>query len=319
MKKVLPLLLLSSALSFQAFANLTISDGELAGIQTTQITGTGSIDDFGSNLSYKSLWLYGADITIATDKTLVLTSTSSGTGYLPVSSGAYAIVCQNGANKITIENGGGLHCKGASSIAINEYNASLELTIAEDAGDVYLGKVFCFNGKALTLNLHKENAFGRTATIGSANASTNTINVSEDQSLKFDFRSPSSKNYFNITNGAIISVETVSYVSSSKSWQCVFTFENELKDGGILFETNSMWDADSWDSENAIFTIDSAPNQTIKYKFVDANGDALTNLTYTAVEGGWLLTGVVAVPEPAEWAVIFGSLALGLAIYRKRK
>ena len=29
--------------------------------------------------------------------------------------------------------------------------------------------------------------------------------------------------------------------------------------------------------------------------------------------------GNVAVPEPAQWAVIFGALALGLAIYRKRK
>ncbi|MBQ2721692.1 MAG: PEP-CTERM sorting domain-containing protein [Opitutales bacterium] len=26
-----------------------------------------------------------------------------------------------------------------------------------------------------------------------------------------------------------------------------------------------------------------------------------------------------AVPEPAEWAMILGSLALGLAIYRRRK
>jgi len=27
----------------------------------------------------------------------------------------------------------------------------------------------------------------------------------------------------------------------------------------------------------------------------------------------------VAVPEPAEWAMILGALALGFAIYRKRK
>ena len=27
----------------------------------------------------------------------------------------------------------------------------------------------------------------------------------------------------------------------------------------------------------------------------------------------------IAVPEPAEWAVIFGTLALGFAIYRRRK
>ena len=33
---------------------------------------------------------------------------------------------------------------------------------------------------------------------------------------------------------------------------------------------------------------------------------------------GWL-TALPAVPEPAEWAMIFGGLALGFAIYRKRK
>jgi len=32
---------------------------------------------------------------------------------------------------------------------------------------------------------------------------------------------------------------------------------------------------------------------------------------------GFILT--VAVPEPAEWAMIFGALALALAIYRRRK
>jgi hypothetical protein len=30
-------------------------------------------------------------------------------------------------------------------------------------------------------------------------------------------------------------------------------------------------------------------------------------------------TVLPSVPEPAEWAMIFGSLALGLAVYRRRK
>ena len=37
--------------------------------------------------------------------------------------------------------------------------------------------------------------------------------------------------------------------------------------------------------------------------------------TYDGKAGFWM----VAVPEPAEWAVIFGAIALGLAVYRKRK
>ena len=35
------------------------------------------------------------------------------------------------------------------------------------------------------------------------------------------------------------------------------------------------------------------------------------------IQNGWLV--VAAVPEPAEWAMIFGGIALGLAIYRRRK
>ena len=34
---------------------------------------------------------------------------------------------------------------------------------------------------------------------------------------------------------------------------------------------------------------------------------------------GYPISAIVAVPEPAEWAMIFGALALGLAIYRRRK
>ncbi|MDD5502391.1 MAG: hypothetical protein PHH26_02880 [Candidatus Thermoplasmatota archaeon] len=37
--------------------------------------------------------------------------------------------------------------------------------------------------------------------------------------------------------------------------------------------------------------------------------------TYNSADGYWIST---VVPEPAEWAALFGALALGLAIYRKR-
>jgi hypothetical protein len=41
-------------------------------------------------------------------------------------------------------------------------------------------------------------------------------------------------------------------------------------------------------------------------------------LSYATVGGNSIEVNVV-VPEPAEWAMIFGALALGLAVYRKRK
>ena len=52
------------------------------------------------------------------------------------------------------------------------------------------------------------------------------------------------------------------------------------------------------------------------YAYADMNGkEALGALT---INNGWLVT-MASVPEPAEWAMILGGLALGLAIYRRRK
>ncbi len=75
----------------------------------------------------------------------------------------------------------------------------------------------------------------------------------------------------------------------------------------------------------------------ILHDFVDnmvyvSNYETITNLSdvFTAYNtsdqiieklycnNGWLST-TAAVPEPAEWAAIFGAIALGLAIYRRRK
>ena len=49
-------------------------------------------------------------------------------------------------------------------------------------------------------------------------------------------------------------------------------------------------------------------------KLYDNNGTLLGNAT---LSNGWIT--LVAVPEPAEWAMILGSLALGFAMYRRRK
>ncbi len=54
---------------------------------------------------------------------------------------------------------------------------------------------------------------------------------------------------------------------------------------------------------------------------LSVKGDAEKELffsKYDAAAGGYWLTAV-AIPEPAEWAAIFGALALTLAIYRRRK
>ena len=51
--------------------------------------------------------------------------------------------------------------------------------------------------------------------------------------------------------------------------------------------------------------------------FVKLYDDAGTLLGNATLSNGWIT--LVAVPEPAEWAMILGALALGLAVYRRRK
>ena len=51
-------------------------------------------------------------------------------------------------------------------------------------------------------------------------------------------------------------------------------------------------------------------------KLYDAEGEFLGNATLV---DGWITLVEATVPEPAEWAMIFGAVALGFAMYRRRK
>ena len=74
-------------------------------------------------------------------------------------------------------------------------------------------------------------------------------------------------------------------------------------------------------SDNRVFIATNASSPYI-VDGITISGDAGAELefvagTYNSTKGFWL--NAVAVPEPAEWAMIFGGIALGLAIYRRRK
>ena len=68
--------------------------------------------------------------------------------------------------------------------------------------------------------------------------------------------------------------------------------------------------------ENAIYVGTNSANAygVTMAKFYDEEGNLLSNVRIG--ENGWL---TAAIPEPAEWAAIFGAIALGLAVYRRRK
>jgi hypothetical protein len=289
---------------------------------TTKVSGTGSVADFGSTLSYKSMWLNGADITLNdSTKKLLITATNKDSGGLSVSKGSawYDVVCQ-GSNKITVKDGGSISLSASNGLTIydSDGTSTLDLTIDSTAGDVSIRKVYINSGSMLTVNLHKVNALGVGSQIGSAYGGKHlTVNMDCDQNVSLDFRN-NTINAFNITNGATLTVSGWGYVASGASTSNLI-LADELKNGSIFFSDKcSDWNVESWDAENSAFTVKRNTN-TMTIYFVDENEEQLKDLSFTAVDGGWLITGMQAVPEPAEWAMIFGGIALGLAIYRRRK
>ncbi len=78
------------------------------------------------------------------------------------------------------------------------------------------------------------------------------------------------------------------------------------KDGTLSGETGYIYLSGTDTNKKALSGFSLVEGST-----VDANG--------ATVDGWWLQASSIQVPEPAEWAAILGALALGLAVYRKRK
>ena len=65
------------------------------------------------------------------------------------------------------------------------------------------------------------------------------------------------------------------------------------------------------------FLSDEAINSVfVAYQTI--NGEEV-KIDQLYINNGWLSAIAPVIPEPAEWAMIFGGIALGLAIYRRRK
>ena len=317
---------LSSYATFTIDPSATYTDFN-GGISTTttKVSGTCTVSDF-SNPWSASKWLVDANITIeGAGKRISATATNKAQGGLSVSGGSgwYSVVCQ-GTNTLTLADGGHVIFN-ALSVYDSDKTSSLTLTVNDSAGDeMKIEKLFINNGSMLTANLYKENALsvGNTvdSTVGSACIGKHfELNMNCNQQLKLDFRD-GTENAFNITNGAILTVSGWGYIDTKKNTASSFIFADGLKNGAIIFsDTSALWDFESWDDSKAVFTVTNATGQEMAVSFVDDKGNKLDGLSFSKVEGGYLFTGMTSVPEPAEWAVILGSLALGLALYQRRK
>lgn len=322
---------LSLCTASSAFAALTLEDATYqdgSNVNTTKtkkVSGTGDVADFGETLTYQSLWLYGANIALNdSTKTLTLTSSNYTTGGLSVSNGSayYSLVAQGGDNTITVSNGGNLSLIAQQNVfTVYDNSSTLTLRIEEDAGTVNIRKLAATRG-VLTLNLYKENALASTmgntpiltAAQNTASAGTITfkLNMTKNQNVTLDMRANSISEFL-ITDNSVLNVASI--MSVINGTMTVFLSDG-LVDGSIFFATSTFYDYESYDRITSTLKLTSG-STTGYYVFKDAEGNALTDLSWTNVDGGYLLTGIV--PEPSTYAAIFGAFALAFAIARRRK
>jgi hypothetical protein len=147
------------------------------------------------------------------------------------------------------------------------------------------------------------------------------INAYADMSVRVDMRPGSSTN-LTVADGAYFIFDGVSKIHENALVANVI-LNNNLENGVILFNEKMLKSTDVvYDEANNLFNIEIAwSSLTGTLVFKGAEGVDLSDVVWTnsLVDGYWALYNVSAVPEPAEWAMIFGALALGLAVYKRRK
>ncbi len=118
--------------------------------------------------------------------------------------------------------------------------------------------------------------------------------------------------------GADKELSLMNITTASGEKQFTLTLEDFVDNGSIFFggATESMFETIK--SSNTLKVNDTTLTLAIKDEEIDSNK---WNWVAAEREGvsGFILSYGAAIPEPAEWAAIFGAIALGLAIYRRRK
>ena len=141
------------------------------------------------------------------------------------------------------------------------------------------------------------------------------LNVS--QTFVLDFRKTASAE-LSIASSAVLTVA---------SWYVHENIADTAAPTAVVlndFVSNSIFLADSaitaYDiSDDGVLSVSYTQGTQVKrqnFSFLDKNGDIIAMKLVDGVGGKYLST---AIPEPAEWAAVFGALALGFAVCRRRR
>ena len=214
---------------------------------------------------------------------------------------------------------GTLTTPNANNAGLNSYNGPLTINVAKGAGGIITPKV-CGQTQTLTLNLNQENAIRRAdgAGFNLCLVIDSNLSMSANQHIGTDFRANTNLN-LNITNGSYLFIDRVDMILTDGITSKIKVADNKLEDGAILFSKDVI--KTGYDSETGKLVVFSG-SKTQNIEIKTSNNTALTGLNWDEVsldgKDYYMLTGM-PVPEPAEWAALFGAAALALAVYRRRK
>ena len=245
-------------------------------------------------VSYKNILVDGGSLINTTTKT-----------------STYAFNISDGKT-ITLKNGGTINTSATSFIGLTGG------TLSVDATSKILAKHIVFNQSKGTLELsHASNlAAGTNIFVKDLSASANAKIVLTKCGEAYEIATLRALRNSQLTidlNGAELHIASVAGYEPAKGSDLTLTF--------LDFE-NGLVKVDGWTSdlissgEFEISPTTSGNTNTIKLVAYDKSGNLLSGL-WSVDSNGFLANS--AIPEPAEWAAIFGAIALGLAIYRRRK
>ena len=275
--------LLAAALSASAFAALE------SPITTSTAIGTAETVD--SQLIVRSLDGNNVELKIV-GKDALLTSTKSG----------YAIDLEKNTS-LVIEYYGGLNITPAGSGVSIRSGASM--TVNRVVGDIKMAKVVLWGSK---LTIRKENAFsyGDTGTTIMMAAPNSTLNLEASQ--KFNNMDIRFNSKIKFADDVKLDFNKVDIGVANGDIEVVLEDFNETN--SICFGTTS-----GLSLSDGVLTVSNA-TKTVNYTFKDKAGEVMKNLVLDTATNTMTLASI---PEPATYAAVFGALALGLVLYRRRK
>ena len=192
--------------------------------------------------------------------------------------------------------------------------ANLTINVDKDfAGTIELPVIACQAQGRITLNLDKENALSATKTLRiyvGGNGKVE-INASANQNLCWDARG--NGYIFNVSDGAKLFYKSMNLTGAIHTT----TQTIDSLDGDILFAKSMV---ESYDEDSLSLVLKTSGNATVfDFSFTNNTGSDLFMGEKTIDGVDYVYISNTQIPEPAEWAAIFGAVALAFAAYRRRK